>query len=808
MKRQNIIVALIMILMICSGVKAEECPRINIYGPRRVAKEHLGSFYYTNARSGGVYRWEISGGTIIRGQGSRGVEVRWSNQGGRLRVISSGAICMPDSSEITISVSKYVKDLPYYFPVPMYSSANDSMLLFGSPGQPYWKEKRPNFGKYDIKSRQADRYFPVIYGKVDICVGDQSNGYYLFTNDESLTDYTGRAEKAIHIRPDGSISDWRPQITLGKVQNAALRGDWISINGQVNCLIHKKTGRLVSQQSLPRSVFQTGTPTFFINDSIILTLGYESTPVTIKHQYYTSESWIPKLSKINVNTGNPDSSFPNIWSLNRNFGIYDSVVWVAGYITDLAKNNRSAAIALINAQSGKVLAQPIMPNQYVGKYVQRQNDSILYIFGEFTSVNDRAANYAAAINLRTGELLDWNPPISDSNLYRKISFASDKYLYARICKAQETDRYSSPLCNNITEFREFSDCAIYVFDRKNGALLDSISLKASTLTNQFIGMSDSIIIAGEYYGLKQNTHQMSGIAGISLKDKSFWQSDARIDSINPDQVFNVNNSLYILGYQKNDSLGTNHVLYKLDGDSAYKVKWALPFAGRAIADYDWCGNGNYYCPKWLLLSGVAEDSTYSYFSFAGSFEKNQFKNTIIRVDKNTGQLDTNWKLPKNTFFTTSIALQGDTLFAAIWGAEFNKKNDNNLIGQSMIAISTKTGQIVHWPFVPNQLVRKLHADAQNIYLSGRFNIISPEFANGFGIIRKNKGMPQIVRLPQVQIDNFRDIFDFTIHDSVLYAAGYNSMPEEYPQFGLHAFDLRTGEALDFALSMGGEKCSY
>lgn len=792
-------------LVVVDNLQAEECPRVNIYGPRRVGKEHIGSFYYTNERAGGVYRWEISGGEILKGQGSRGVEVRWSNQGGLLRVISSGSRCGSDSIEIAISVSKYVKDLPYYFPTQTYNILDDSLYLFGTPGEPYWLEKRPNFARYDLKSKQADKYFPVIYGKIDVCAGDEKNGYYLFGSEGSLTDYAGTAAQAIHIRPDGSISDWRPQFNFSRLTMLSLtRSDnWLialdsrrSWNERALFLIHKITGQVIT---LPYTEFTTQYPVF-LNDSTILSFGLETEQAGQNKLY--------KLTKLNINTLQIDTSI-NIVASSPQFGIYDSIIWVSNYFDPVSSSFQK--IAFINANTGKLLKQPIYTDSLITSSLQKDNDSILYIFGPFQRVNDKIVNGAAAIDLTTGQVLDWNP--LNREQISQVNVVTDKYMLAGT--VENLDIFNGDeCCPESREYREFADVKIYIFTRKDGALIDSISMRSNnfwpSINREFMKYmvhGDSIIIAGEYYGLKENSLTIKGIAGISLKDNSFWQAAAQIDSIKPFQTYAYKNSVFVMSYKPTNSYEL-YTIYKIDRDSGYRSQWSFSFTGipastRIYGNIDLIDTW----PNWNFLSGVVEDSTYVYFSFAGSiyFNKPSGYQKIIRVNKKTGKIDDKWRLPDNKFIVTSLTLQADTLIAGVWYGDFEKLKFDQLTSVSMVAIDSKTAQPIAWPIVPNNVIRKITVNGNDINIAGRFNIVSPEFTNGFGIIRKNNGIPRVLGLTGMRIDGFRDIYHFAIHDSILYTAGHSGINVNEARAMIETFDLRTGQALDFSLPIRRQK---
>jgi len=89
--------------------------------------------------------------------------------------------------------------------------------------------------------------------------------------------------------------------------------------------------------------------------------------------------------------------------------VYDDVLYLGGNFTSIEGNNRQH-LAAIDLKTGQVLDWKATPNQPVKGITVA--DGVVYIWGTFTAVNGMARNSLAALDMGTGAVTSFNPTIS------------------------------------------------------------------------------------------------------------------------------------------------------------------------------------------------------------------------------------------------------------------------------------------------------------------------------------------------------------------------------------------------------------
>jgi hypothetical protein len=192
-------------------------------------------------------------------------------------------------------------------------------------------------------------------------------------------------------------------------------------------------------------------------------VGYFINPASIANNGY--------LKRMNSNTFEIDTSFNVVLtepSENSNFDvsnieIKDSMLYFVGDFTKVngIPRNSIAAINLNTLELDSLNPEFV----YIDSYYNNLNhlkivDSILFIEGEFTSVENQPRERLAAINLNTGRLTNWNPGLS----YHPTSFV---FLNNRFY-------FYSELNQGLIEIKP-------IFDNQSSATLPSIIIYAGAL---------------------------------------------------------------------------------------------------------------------------------------------------------------------------------------------------------------------------------------------------------------------------------------------------------------------------------------
>ncbi len=245
--------------------------------------------------------------------------------------------------------------------------------------------------------------FPRVNGTVMAALSDGAGGWYiggLFT-----TVGTATRSNLAHVLADLSVAAWNPG-TNSTVRALALRGSLLYIGGDFTTIgvtarnrvgaVDANTGALASWNPNANSSVRT----FAVGGSSLYVGGQFT---TIGGQARN------RIAALNFTTGTADPSFnPNANSVVMTLLLDapNNLLYMGGQFTTVDGQSRNR-LAAVNATSGS--ASGWNPNANNQVFTLSVNAGTVYVGGQFTTVGGQSRNRIAALDAGTALATSWNP---------------------------------------------------------------------------------------------------------------------------------------------------------------------------------------------------------------------------------------------------------------------------------------------------------------------------------------------------------------------------------------------------------------
>lgn len=614
--------------------------------------------------------------------------------------------------------------------------------------------------------------FPKVNGIVRAIIQDGNGGWYI-GGDFSMVGDSVRKGVA-HILSDNTISNWNPSVTDDfdgrTVYDLLLHNNVIYIAGNFTIVNGVSRNYLAAVDINGNLLDWNPNPNYFVStltlvDSLLFVGGNFSTIGGQLRNY---------LASLDLNTGLPTSWDPNPNNYISKIVAQDSLIFVAGAFSSIANQNRNLLAAFSN--SGDIIQSWTVNISGTNPVINTLcfQDSILYIGGSFSNVNQIPRTNLAAVNL-SGNLINWDP--STNNIVNSILAFDNKIFIGGL--------FSQVNNQNIS--------ALAVLDPLTGALLPwnaSLGSKSALSIYSIKSDGNSKILVGGRIEIA-NASLKNKIAAINLSTNELLPLNISVDDGVVYSLLPVNNTLYfsgsytsVNGIQRNrlaavdlntgqikdwNPNANNHVYSLIRMNDVFYLGGSFTSISEQprnrLAAVDTLGNLLSWNPNSnnTVISLASFDNTI-YIGGAFTNVSGQIRNRLAAIDTAGNILSWN---PNSGGLVNSIAISDSFIF--VGGSFFNI---GGLPRQRLAAVD-RNGNILNWVYDANGLVNKVAVVNNYFYASGNFTSINGINRNRFVAINLES---DILRNFQLDLDLSANAIEFDKENGIIFLGGaFNSI---------------------------------
>ena len=285
--------------------------------------------------------------------------------------------------------------------------------------------------RLDTVDGDVDRTFPTVNGSVNAMVTDANGTIYLGGNFISIG---GQPRQGLaRINADGSVDSWAPEVggNGALVSALAIDGDTVYVGGRFASV----NGQ--ARTSLAAIDTQTGEVLAWapnVSGGLVSALATDDTHLYVGGGFTSIDGQIQGwLAAFNLSEQSFDASWrPDLGVYGQIYTItpHDGLVYIGGEFTSVDSQTRNR-LAALDATTGTATAWNPNPSGSVDAIAI--DDSIAYVGGNFTQVNggESRMRLAALRTDDTGTATNWNPNVNLSgNTYDLLLTDTSVYVGA------------------------------------------------------------------------------------------------------------------------------------------------------------------------------------------------------------------------------------------------------------------------------------------------------------------------------------------------------------------------------------------
>ncbi|CUU06790.1 Por secretion system C-terminal sorting domain-containing protein [Candidatus Kryptobacter tengchongensis] len=506
--------------------------------------------------------------------------------------------------------------------------------------------------------------------------------------------------------------------------------------------------------------------------------------------------------------------------------LLDSILYVAGKFRIIGDSIRTH-IAALDARTGKVLPWKTdsIIVQYLGIKALAISDSVLFIGGDIQKIGNSTRYGIAALNIKTGELLPWNPMVkfgsSAGKVYAIAVNDGDVYIGGQFDSVGTYKRLSLALINKITgEIKGWNPAATYSQGDNYPAIVNVIKTYNSNL---YVGGSFNYI----------NVEKRNKIAcfDLSTGQLTSWKANLSFthqNVITGSEVYDlafVGDTIFIAGNTLTGIVTSTDTIFRY-GIIALNVNGNVVDWKGSVVDNDddnppglqsMIGALVFSIQPWNGKLLVAANPSTRIMGSLGRQVKQ--RNSLCAVNAKTGKIINDWIGPEFNFveqpysinqqgnyinqpvkLISALAIMDSTLYVggnmALTGGRWYDYLNVRGYPDIFVALDLKTGQVKKkWNFgtANNTLnywagyngVKKIIPTPRAIYVAGGFGYYLPE-TRGLVIIEPRTGS-----ILNWSAKLFGGVNSIDIKNDTLFVAGwFTKVLDTIPRTFMAAFSTR------------------
>jgi hypothetical protein len=543
----------------------------------------------------------------------------------------------------------------------------------------------------------VDRNFPTVNGYVKEMIADSSGRIYMVGDFVSVAGQPRTG--VVRLNADGSLdTTWSPSFGESNVSTSALalNGTTLFVGGsftQVNGAPHRNLVAIdtVTGEALDWSPDPDNSVAALATDDSYLYVGGSFTAPKSRLASYS-------LSDLSLRNGwnpAPDCCIETITEAN-------GVIYVGGYFTQIASVARNLIAALDPVTGAATSWDPLIVNQGSSVNVIVADDTLIYIGGNFTTVNNGVArNRVMAVNTDdTGSVTSWNPDIGPSQVVYTLAVTeSDVYIGGQFPRVGST-----PMPN------------LARVDKSTGALDASWDPRIATTRGggssvyAFTVLESQVIVGGSFTHM--NVVERNGAAAFDRNMRlTSWEPDIFGE---PYAIGLIGSTAYVVGdfSTVNGYVTRNYAAAFRTDDTGMVTDWD-PDLDSYPYDMEISGDIAYLVGDFSTVKDHTNPETRNY---AAAFRADD-TGTVMPWD------------PDLDSAAYSIALEGNVAYMA---GDFNRMNQSTINAARYTAGAVRTddtGTVTDWDPDPDSNAYGVAVSNGIAYLVGGFNAVKDNSAS-------------------------------------------------------------------------------
>jgi len=636
-----------------------------------------------------------------------------------------------------------------------------------------------------LRDGLAVETYPRAAGEVKTVVPDGEGGWYIggsFVGVGGLP----RANLA-HILSDGSVSPWHPDPD-GDVRTLVVHDGTLYVGGHFGhvagqwrvslCSFDLATGELTSWDPglVEPWYFLRYISAILIHDDAVYVGGA-----------FSSIGGVPRtcLAALDRHTSHPLPWNPVAEGEVECMEEHGNVLYVGGYFGRIGDQAR-LRLASFEMGTGQLTSRQIpvvrVPDDckcdggpYVGVLVKHGDR--LYVGGSFTSIGGKPRSGVAAVDLKSGEVSDWDPrldfwPAADCRAlvvrgravyvggnFDAIGGRYQVYLGAVDSKTGERIAWE-PLPNG-----QVDALALANLDGEH----DQDRFAARHQDDRERASGETIFVGGSFTSLGP-VERRTGLAAFDASTGKVLPWDPEPDAVVQSLVV-AGNTAYVAGNFSTVGGQPRAHVAALDGTTGQATPWNPGVNG----------------PVWNVALGRAVLYVAGSFSSAGG----QSRRNIAALDTATG-VATSWN-PNPNDEVNSVAVGENAIFAGGWFTRIG-----GALHSTLAALDPTSGAALPWRADCDAQVNAVAVGPGAVYAAGAFNYVNGVPRDALVALDPATGSP----LPWLANAD-RQVLCVSLWDNVIYAGGGFGSINGQPRSCVAALDVRTGAVLPWNPDVGG-----
>lgn len=562
-------------------------------------------------------------------------------------------------------------------------------------------ENTGGFVPVDARTGAPLRSFPKVAGTVHAMVPDGSGGWYLGGD---FTAVGGLPRSCLaHVRADGSVSDWDPD-----VRNSAGPFDYPSVGALAICKDRLFVGgwfRTIggqSHRSLGCVDLATGSPLPWNLDlTHLLGIGNVNSLHTHGTMVFVGGSFDNVGGEERLCLAAIDATAGEVlpWQADVISGVQSllsrgNTLFIAGEFEGVAGQLRSM-IAAIDIPTATLLPFDARARGIWGRYTAPPRISglvlsgdTLFVGGSFLEIGGRSLRGLAALDFRTGDALDWDPP-AFGPYYEGFNAPGPEHLLLAGDVLYAAGSFE--FVNGLSQSR------IVALDRATGAVRDW-NPRPDLPIEDFAVQGDTIFLAG-YFSFMGDWRHRAGLAAIDLTTGALkpWNPNPNGSICSAIEVHDgrvyVSGDFTIIG----GAPAPRNRLAALDTLNGEVLDWDFGGTDRAATS--------------LLLRGDTLFAAGAFSQFGG-----QPRAGLASVHAITGEV-TSWA-PQPIYDAKVMARIDETIyFGGLFDYVAGQRRRN------AAAVDAITGELLPWNPDIDNFVEAIAVSGDRVYLGGAFSSV-------------------------------------------------------------------------------------
>jgi type IX secretion system substrate protein len=631
----------------------------------------------------------------------------------------------------------------------------------------------------------VERY-PRVVGEIKTVVPDGAGGWYI---GGSFVGVGGVPRSNLaHILPGGSVAHWDPGPN-GAVRTLVVHdgtlyvgGDFGEIGGRVQegiAAFDLATGKLSpwAQRIGAWYAYRYIAAILVHGDAVYIGGAFSSIGGGIR----------TCLAAIDARTGRPLSWNPVADGQVECLAAHGNVIYVGGYFARIAGQDQRY-LASFDMRTGQLASHQIpvvrVPEDCrcdLGPYVSVLviHGDRIYVGGSFTSIGGKSRGGLAAVDLRSGEVTDWDPQLvfpSGPSPYCRAVVVRGTKVYVGGDFSGMSGRYQ--VCLGALDARTAEPTAWVPLP--NGRV-DALALadpagnrdqdRSATRRedDRERGSGETMYVGGSFTSLGPLVRR-TGLAAFDASTGKVLPWDPEPDGVVQSLVV-TGNTVHVAGNFSTVGGQPRAHLAALDATTGLATPWNPGVNG----------------PVWSVATGRGVLYVAGWFSSAGG----QSRRNIAALDTATS-VATSWN-PNPNDEVNSVAVGENAIFAGGWFTRIG-----GALHSTLAALDPVSGAALPWRADCDAQVNAVAVGQGAVYAAGAFNFVNGVPHDALVALDPATGSP----LPWLaNVD--RQVLCVSLCNNIVYAGGGFGSINGQPRSCVAALDGRTGAVLPWNPDVGG-----